>query len=367
MSSDEEQDREQDHEQDQEQEQDQVRSFPKSGYSSASQFVPGFGFDGPSEAWKRARGLTKPTYVGGSGTAYSDAQAPQPVVEAQDTEAREQDALRRERFLQMLDRKQPEVQLSPQKVQPQVHTLSPQEEAHRRQIASLRERGLEESKRSLDQGIRQPEMQVQKERVLSQAEIQRQKHLTQWIDNQKPEEAEIFRVQFEGLRTLYRERTKPDVWIEVDSGERVGAHKVVLVSRSQVFNSMLCSHMQEEASNTVHMGGFSVEAVESMVEYLYTGTLTTDTHHILELLYLSSAYFLSGLKTSIERKLSRMVTGPQVIMLLEAAEATDSWQLYEEIVNFCLTSKIEIQRAGAWSQLSPEFKRDLALRTNLAA
>jgi hypothetical protein len=357
MSSDEEQQPDQDAPQ---------RSSPqyqRSGYSSASRFTPGFGFDGPSDAWKKARGLNKPTYVGGSGTVNSEPQEV-PVVEAS-TGNSEQDAIRRQRFLHMMENK-PAPDMEQRR--PQVHVPLPSaaEVEKRRRLGALRERGLEESKDLLKR-VQVPVVQPPSERVLTAEQIKRQKHLTDWIDNQKPGEAEVYRVQFEGLKQLRRERSDPDVWIELDSGERIGAHKAVLACRSEVFRSMLCSHMQEEVLNTVHMGGFSAEAVESMIEYLYTGSLTTDTHHVLELLYLSSAYFLSGLKAALERRLSKLVSAPQVTLLLDAAEATESWQLYEELVNYCLTNKLEVQRAGMWSQLSADFKRELSLRMTLAA
>eukprot|EP00359_Climacostomum_virens_P005799 CAMPEP_0204901032 /NCGR_PEP_ID=MMETSP1397-20131031/2826_1 /ASSEMBLY_ACC=CAM_ASM_000891 /TAXON_ID=49980 /ORGANISM="Climacostomum Climacostomum virens, Strain Stock W-24" /LENGTH=359 /DNA_ID=CAMNT_0052069303 /DNA_START=1897 /DNA_END=2976 /DNA_ORIENTATION=- len=357
MSDDEQEDQEQD------QEEPGRPEYQRSGYSSATSFVPGFGFDGPSESWKRARGLIKPTYEGGSGTSSSEPQEVQAKVETSGVNP-EQDAVRRQRFLDMLERKQPEVQAPPQQEKSPQKVLSAAEEEQRRRLAALRERGLEETK-NLMGNVQAPVEQAPKPRVLTEEQIRRQKQLTSWIDNAKPEESPVYRVQFEGLKALFRERSNPDIWIELDSGERIGAHKIVLASRSQVFKSMLLSHMQEEASNSIHIGGFSAEAVNSMIEYLYTGALTTDTHHILEMLYLSSAYFLSGLKTALERKLSRMVSTPQVLMLLEAAEATDSWQLYEEIVTHCLANKVEVQRAGVWGQLSPEFKRELTVRTNL--
>jgi hypothetical protein len=48
-----------------------------------------------------------------------------------------------------------------------------------------------------------------------------------------------------------------------------------------------------------------------------------------------------------KRRLSRVVSAPQVTLLLNAAKATESWH-YEELVNYCLTNKLEMHRSIAY-------------------
>eukprot|EP00092_Neocalanus_flemingeri_P028605 GFUD01031062.1.p1 GENE.GFUD01031062.1~~GFUD01031062.1.p1 ORF type:complete len:358 (+),score=82.20 GFUD01031062.1:42-1076(+) len=119
-----------------------------------------------------------------------------------------------------------------------------------------------------------------------------------------------------------------DVVIICD-GKVIKSHKTILCARSTVFRKMLSGETLENLTREVKITDASVEAVEDMLKYIYTGE-TTDDLDLLnpELLYLAEKYHLNSLKFACGGSIVSSLTVSNCISSFISVERyfpPDSW------------------------------------------
>lgn len=159
------------------------------------------------------------------------------------------------------------------------------------------------------------------------------------------------------LDKLFDIETYSDLTIILDSGETIKAHKIILASRSSVFEAMLTSSMLEASLNEVHINGYSYDAVRSMLMYLYTGKLKTDNQHIMELLYLAGLYRLNGLKIIIQIELEKCIDEDNLEAIWDAAIENEAIELREKCIEFCWKNMDSIRKV--YPSLPSELKAEV--------
>ncbi|KAJ8290974.1 hypothetical protein GJAV_G00019840 [Gymnothorax javanicus] len=90
--------------------------------------------------------------------------------------------------------------------------------------------------------------------------------------------------QLNGLR---QERIFTDVLLCSD-GEEIPCHRTVLVSSSPYFRAMFCSNFRESHQARVYLKGITPDILGSIVDYVYTGTITITMETVLPLMQAAS-------------------------------------------------------------------------------
>lgn len=275
----------------------QPPAYPSSGYASAANFQPGFGFGCPSKGWLKARGIIKPTFKGGTGFASGPADDLMEVEEEQKTPGIPQD--KRTKLLHRFDH--------------------PEEYPGEAEDVQMQEAPEE----------KQPEVVHTDERVRSR-----------W-ENRVPAApivrvAEVERPTYPRLAALYASQEGADLDLILDNSVHIRVHRVVLSIRSHYFSQMLTSNFAESAAKEVQLTGFSEAAVRALVQFFYEGRLETTGEYVLELLLLAEYCRVAGLKALIEEYLGRNVDEENVAALAAAAVDCKAWQLREYCVKFLL-------------------------------
>ncbi|CAI2170714.1 929_t:CDS:2 [Funneliformis geosporum] len=85
-----------------------------------------------------------------------------------------------------------------------------------------------------------------------------------------------------------------DIKLKGNDGEEINAHRIILVSRSEVFRRMLLNEMKESTQEVIEFPEFSSKTLHVILEYLYTEKVTEKTLKIdiIAKAFHSADYFL---------------------------------------------------------------------------
>eukprot|EP00931_Biecheleriopsis_adriatica_P108471 TRINITY_DN82795_c0_g1_i1.p1 TRINITY_DN82795_c0_g1~~TRINITY_DN82795_c0_g1_i1.p1 ORF type:complete len:374 (-),score=67.20 TRINITY_DN82795_c0_g1_i1:101-1222(-) len=117
---------------------------------------------------------------------------------------------------------------------------------------------------------------------------------------------------------LFQSGLGSDVIVRIKD-EDVRAHSLVLMARSEVFSAMLSTPMREGLEKTIVISDLGVEAVKSMLQFLYSGELTPDD----------------------------LKSDEKALGILEAAHRYN----IEDLVDICvqgLTARFDVNSVGEW-------------------
>ena len=93
----------------------------------------------------------------------------------------------------------------------------------------------------------------------------------------------------ETLKKLYMKNELCDVVLVVDEHE-IKAHRVVLAANSVYFYSMFTTDMCESVQERISLRGIEYEAVELLVNFCYTSTITITEKNVQNLLSVSNLH-----------------------------------------------------------------------------
>eukprot|EP00092_Neocalanus_flemingeri_P095183 GFUD01121092.1.p1 GENE.GFUD01121092.1~~GFUD01121092.1.p1 ORF type:complete len:351 (-),score=71.20 GFUD01121092.1:117-1169(-) len=151
----------------------------------------------------------------------------------------------------------------------------------------------------------------------------------------------------------------------VCSGKVIKCHKTILCARSAVFKNMLSGDTLENLNREVPINDSSVEAVEEMLKYIYTGEIPDKIDELnVELLYLAEKYQLDPLKFACGGSIVSSLTISTCISSFVTVERhfpPDSL-VRENIDQFLRCNAAQVIESEAWDELVekfPKLSRDL--------
>lgn len=99
-----------------------------------------------------------------------------------------------------------------------------------------------------------------------------------------------------------------DITLLASNGERIKAHKFILVARSEFFMAMMSSSMQEANQSEVQTA-FSSEVIHALLDYFYTDQCSPHilTTNVVDLLAAANYYQVHGLVEHCERFMCRSI------------------------------------------------------------
>lgn len=181
------------------------------------------------------------------------------------------------------------------------------------------------------------------------------------------------------LRSMLDDEATADVVLNVE-GERIYAHRCVLVSRCETFKLMLSSGLAEGRPAAEHSGAdgaalpraggegasarsplwtITVHETEptvfrKMLEFLYAGAVDIDPEHAPDLLALADQYMLPGLKLLCGFALKQSITIETVCRIYQSADRFDckGSELKQQCLNFILHNYDAIVKTDHWDELT---------------
>ncbi|XP_041347072.1 BTB/POZ domain-containing protein 6-like [Gigantopelta aegis] len=123
-----------------------------------------------------------------------------------------------------------------------------------------------------------------------------------------------------------------DVRFEVGEHKKsIEAHKLILCSRSRVFEAMLTGPMAEQGS--IVIPEVDPDIFETFLTFLYTDDVITDGSNVIGLLYVSKKYDVSTLEEKCLTYLETSMTSKNACFILEQAHIYDEEDLKEKALS----------------------------------
>ena len=141
-------------------------------------------------------------------------------------------------------------------------------------------------------------------------------------------------------------------------GQQFSCHKLMLATRSPVFERMLASGMGESAGNEMTLTDISPDTVADMLSYIYTDTIENLPEKAQDLLPVAEKYDLVGLKIMCSTALLKQIKLDNTVELALLADLYTAKDLREAGLCFILANKKHYQGDPVWREA---FKKNPTL------
>ena len=136
----------------------------------------------------------------------------------------------------------------------------------------------------------------------------------------------------------------------VCDGQEFPCHKFMLSARSQVFQAMFSSDLEENASEMINIEDFDVDTIKSFLKYLYTDKFEDDSVNC-ELLRIADKYDVKGLVQSCVNHIEKKMTLENILEVIYNAFLIDNKELLKASTEFILENRGQIQRDSQWDEI----------------
>jgi hypothetical protein len=265
----------------------------------------GFGFQGPSEAWLRANGLSS-SFTGHAGSIEPESQLSQEEINERRRKALDRFDNMREEIKEIKENKE----INEPETVPNKRSLTETEIEEKLRIAKIREENLKRNQEELDN------FRIQEESppvvIRDQEKIKKCLNRPNFVKKEERKELQRF-----SLQQIFNKNS--DFFIQTADGQQVSAHRNVLAARSSFFADMFAGNTMEARRGVFCLNGFSLEAVQSILGFFYTGELVTSNTGIVEVAYLADFLKVENLKYLLQIKLAEFISVDNLVDLWELA------------------------------------------------
>lgn len=155
------------------------------------------------------------------------------------------------------------------------------------------------------------------------------------------------------LNTQRHSRILCDVNLIVD-GEEFPAHKGVLAANSSFFLALFTTEMLEKDKTTACINSVSTSAMESLLEFMYTGQIQIHFENAFELLEASNFLFVEKVKKACCQFLESIVNLENCFTILSIADAFSCGSLSQAVTKYINRKFTELAKTDAFMKLGKE-------------
>lgn len=152
------------------------------------------------------------------------------------------------------------------------------------------------------------------------------------------------------FKDLFKTKKKCDITIKVGDKE-FEAHKVILISRSSVFEAMFLQDMNENKEHEVTIPDIDPEVFKKVLDYMYTDKVEDLISFAENLLEAADKYQLFGLKNLCECSLSKTLSPGNAVKILVLADRHYAKRLEEVAIDFIANNWIKFKNTEEFKQL----------------
>uniref|UniRef100_A0A0K0E7L8 BTB domain-containing protein n=1 Tax=Strongyloides stercoralis TaxID=6248 RepID=A0A0K0E7L8_STRER len=139
-----------------------------------------------------------------------------------------------------------------------------------------------------------------------------------------------------------------DCIIRVDDID-INAHKVILASRSPVFQAMFNHEVRESQSNIVEIKDFHIDVVREMLKYIYTDFSPNLEKMAGEILAIAEKYNLDRLKIMAEQSLCNSLSVENVCEYFVIGEMYSAEALKTNCLEFINMNAVDVMNNENWN------------------
>ena len=124
-----------------------------------------------------------------------------------------------------------------------------------------------------------------------------------------------------------------DLLLSVDNKE-IRAHRIILAAVSPYFRAMFLGKLVESNQNRVVLHDFDASAIESIVQYAYTGVVEIDEFNVQSILYASALLQIDVVKQACCEFLLKVLDVSNCLGIRSLAETLSCHELFEKAHQF---------------------------------
>ncbi|PFX22730.1 Kelch-like protein 12 [Stylophora pistillata] len=144
-----------------------------------------------------------------------------------------------------------------------------------------------------------------------------------------------------------------DVKLKVD-GQSFPAHKAVLAANSRFFFAMFTTEMLEKDKTSASVSTITATAMESLLDFMYTGQIQIHVQNVFELLEASSYLLVEKVKEACCRFLQRILDMENCLMVLSMADTFSCSGLIQTVTQYVNREFSEVAKTESFLKLSKE-------------
>lgn len=171
-----------------------------------------------------------------------------------------------------------------------------------------------------------------------------------------------------GIEVLWRQQKLCDVFLVSRNGKRIPAHRLVLATCCDYFFDLFAEENMHQGLNNrvelLHMGG---NALETLVEAMYTGKLKIEAGNVDEILSSAATLGMFSAMEACEDFLLDLVTKDNCLHILTTAFKYDFTRLTEHTLHTAAVNFQVISKRAAFKTLATEHLVSLLKRNDLKA
>jgi len=169
------------------------------------------------------------------------------------------------------------------------------------------------------------------------------------------------------LGRFFYDKEFTDIKIQC-GGQSFDCHMVILAARSPVFKAMFQSNMKEKQTQTVNIDDFKAEVVGEMLNFIYTGNVSSQDAILdiaSELLKVADKYQLDLLKNICEESLCSILKVNNCVEYLVLGDMYDTLKLKEKALRLVVENADSIINTDVFRDFFKQ-KPELALEVTKA-
>ena len=174
----------------------------------------------------------------------------------------------------------------------------------------------------------------------------------------------LFKEMFAMFREFKNSNTFCDVHIKV-SEKVIHGHKVILAAGSLYFRTMFTVGLAESKQSEITMNGLDFQAIDSLVDYTYTGELLLTMESAPNLLYAASMLQFDRIRDACVSYLSDHLSVDNCSGMSSLAKLLDCQELSEAADAYFLHNFLEVVEQGELEHLSVEIMERLISSSEL--
>lgn len=150
----------------------------------------------------------------------------------------------------------------------------------------------------------------------------------------------------------------------IAEGQEFDVHRVILASRSEVFENMFTTGMTEATGNAVHVEDITAETMKLMLQFIYEDTFAVadaEPQLIGDLLKAAKKYDIPRLSSLCEKRALTAITVNSVIDWLMLATMLGIQEIKNECMRVVTANLAEVQITEGWGRLvdNPQLMKEL--------
>ncbi|KAG6418561.1 hypothetical protein SASPL_120765 [Salvia splendens] len=169
-----------------------------------------------------------------------------------------------------------------------------------------------------------------------------------WVKEMKEMEEELNeKISYlEGFAAALKDQIHTDIQIIPGNNEpSIPAHRALLATRSAIFRNVLDSdECKAPANQTITLAELNHEELESLLEFLYSGSLPKEKveKHVYSLAIAADKYEIPFLQKFCENKMLGSLNSSNALDILEVSDTCSNLNLKETALNFIVRNMEDI-------------------------